>query len=124
MPARRNEHGVWEVRQSIPVSIDMMTGDLLSIIEYLKDLEKTATGMGMIDTGYLDMTVEEGYYNSHHITASYDFSRVEYDSERVDREAQEAKIKERDAAIRKAKREQTKDPEYLEFQRLKKKFKD
>jgi len=125
--ARKDKFGIWTVSDSINVNRFDLEGSITNVIKVLEFLKSEAESKGMVGEGYLDMCIEDTYYNGKELVIKYYFDRVETDKEKDIREKVEAKVKADAAAARKKKAEQKKlkaDAEFAEYERLKAKFGD
>ena len=122
--ARKNEDGIYVIRDSINMDRYSMEGSVESMIEYLNNIRQQAVDRGMVGEGSVDFSTSRGYYDSVELEVTFDFDRTETEKERIKREQAEAKAAEDKKAEAARKRQLKKDAEYLEFQRLKKKFGD
>jgi hypothetical protein len=126
--ARKNKHGLWVVLDSITVDRYDLEGSIPDVIGRLELLKSEAESKGMVDDeGYIDICLQDTYYDDKELEIKYYFDRVETDKEKDAREKVEAKVKADAAADRKKKAEQKKlkaDAEFAEYERLKAKFGD
>ena len=124
---RKNKSGIWVVSDSINVDRYDLEGSITNVIKVLEFLKSEAESDGMVGEGYLDICIEDTYYNGKELLIKYCFDRVETDKEKDAREKVEAMVKANAAAARKKKAEQKKlkaDAEFTEYERLKAKFGD
>jgi hypothetical protein len=125
---RKNKYGLWVVLDSIDVDRGCLEGNIPDIIGRLELLKSEAESKGMVDDeGYIDICLQDTYYDDKELEIKYYFDRVETDKEKDAREKVEAKVKADAAADRKKKAEQKKlkaDAEFAEYERLKAKFGD
>lgn len=123
----KNKSGIWVVSDSINVNHYELEDSITNVIKALEFLKSEAESKGMVGEGYLDMRIEDTYYNGKQLAIKYYFDRVETDKEKDAREKVEAMVKANAAAARKKKAEQKKlkaDAEFTEYERLKAKFGD
>lgn len=127
MTARKNEDGIYVVRDSFEVGSFNFEGTATEIKYAIDIVVEDARKRGMIGDGYFDISYQRDYYDSLDVIVRYNFDRAETDKEKTRREAAEAKMKEAASKKRKIAAEKRKlksDVEYAEFLRLKEKFKE
>lgn len=123
----RKENGIYVVGDSFDVNRYDFDGTAESVKTNIDLVVEKARAAGMVGGGSFDFEVCNSYYDGSELVVKYYFSRVENDNERVMREDAEAKAKAEKSAKRKAIAEKEKlkdDVEYVEFLRLKEKFKE
>ena len=122
----KDKNGIYISSDKIVLDKHMIQGSIESAKKYLDEIHEKAISMGYVSDGTLELDASRGYYDDdYEVSIVYSFFRLENAKERVQRENQEADMKEKAAAKRKKAAEDRKkkqDPEYAEFQRLKAKF--
>lgn len=124
--SRKNVDGIWVVAHTIDVDMDKFEDTIDNARDHLWLIKEKAKALGMVGEGLLGNGIEYTRYKDvSSVYMTYYFDRVETDVERGDREAHEKFLKAKAAEKKKdakKKAEAKVDPEYVEYERLKKKF--
>lgn len=125
--SRKNADGIYVNYDKVSCDRYRFDGTAESVKAYIDEIVEKAKEKGMVGEGRFDFSISRAYYDDYEFTVDYEFERVETEKEKAAREKAATRAKEEAAKNRRIAAEKKKlkeNSEYIEFLRLKEKFKD